>query len=227
MPVAFRSSSAGTASTGNITVNAPAGVQDGDFLVAIAWSDDGLVHPTAPAGWTALGTVQSVTGVGVGKVWTKTAASEPASQVWTGGGNSTSIIFILAFTGASGIDVGPTFANSTTASTTRTASAISPTGTDSILVCSFASLVNNAGADAYTTPSGMTELADTGDATNPYYSAALDYQVLAASGTTGTRVSTATRSSKWQAVSIAVKSAAAAASTPYPPARRRGPNYRR
>ena len=227
MPVAFRSSSAGTASVGNITVTAPAGVADGDFLVAIAWSDDGLVQVTAPAGWAAAAPVQSVSGVGVGKVWTKTAASEPGSEVWTGGGNSTSIVFVMAFTGASGIDVGPTFANGTTASTTRTAPTISPIGADSILVVSFASLVNNAGADAYTTPTNMTERHDVGDAASPYYSAALDTQVLVAAGATGTRVSTATRSAKWQAVSLAVKSAPVSTSLAMPPQRRARPNYRR
>jgi hypothetical protein len=229
MPVALRSTSTGTASVGNITVTKPSGVVDGDFLIAIAWSDDALVHPTAPAGWTAVGTAQSVSGVGVGKVWTQVAASEPASEVWTGSGSATSIVHVLACTGAdtTGLDAGPTWANSATASTTRTAAAVSPAGADDLLIVSFASLVNNAGADGYTVPSGMTEQYDGGDATNPYYSSALDTQILAASGSTGTRVSTATRSSKWQAVTLAVKSAAAAASTPFPPARRRGPNFRR
>jgi hypothetical protein len=231
MPAAIRSTSVGVSSSTNVTVNRPSGLVDGDLMIAIPWSDDSLVHPAAPAGWTQVGTTQSQSGIGVGKVWQQVASGEPTSESWTvAGGNSASIVWVLAIMGfdtTTPIDAAPVWAQNATASTTRTASAVSPAGADSLLIVSFFSLANNQGADAYTQPTGMTELGDTGDAVNPYVSSALDYQQLSASGTTGTRVSTATRSAKWLAVSLAIKSAAASGALALPPQRRARPNYRR
>lgn len=219
MAAAVRSVSSGRSSTTNVTVNKPTGLVDGDLLVAIAWSDDSLVHPAAPAGWTQQGTTQSQSGIGVGKVWRQVAASEPASESWTvTGGNSASIIWVLAITGfdtTTPFDISPTWTQNATASTTRTALAVSPTGTDSLLVVSFWSLPNFTVADSYTTPTGMTEHGDQGDAAGASYASSnLDSQQLSASGTTGTRVSTTAASGKWMGVSFAIKSAAVAATAP-------------
>lgn len=214
MAASVKDVSSGRSSTTNVTVNKPATLADGDLMVAIAWSDDSLVHPTAPAGWVQQGTTQSQSGIGVGKVWRQIASSEPSSESWTvTGGNSASIIWVLAITGfdtATPFDISPTWTQNATASTTRTALAVSPTGTTSLLVVSFWSLPNFAGTDSYSTPTGMTEHGDQGDAAgSSYASSNLDSQQLSASGTTGTRVSTTAVSGKWMGVSFAINSAAA------------------
>lgn len=60
MAIAYRSgSTAGNASGGNLTVNAPAGLTDGDILVAICYNEIGASAWTAPAGWTQWGTGQA------------------------------------------------------------------------------------------------------------------------------------------------------------------------
>jgi hypothetical protein len=217
MAASVKDVSSGRSSTGNVTINKPATLADGDLLVAVAWSDDSLVNPVPPAGWTQQGTSQSQTGIGVGKVWRQVAASEPASETWTvTGGNSASIIWVLAITGfdtTTPFDISPTWTQNATASTTRTALAVSPTGTTSLLVVSFWSLPNFTVADSYTTPTGMTEHGDQGDAAGASYASSSIYsQQLSASGTTGTRVSTSTASGKWMGVTFAINSAASASS---------------
>lgn len=214
MSASVRSAASAAASTGNVVVTKPSGTADGDLLVAIAWADDTLTNPTAPAGWTQQGTTQSLTGVGVGKVYRKTASSEGSSYTWTGGGY-TSVVIMFAITGhdtTTPFDIDPSWAGSATTSATHTANAVSPAGSDSLLICSFALRNNNNGTNAFSTPTGMTEYADLGDTSNPYYAASADAQALTASGSTGTRVSTSTITERWLAVSFAIKSGASSVS---------------
>jgi hypothetical protein len=93
------------------------------------------------------------------------------------------------------------------------ASAVSPAGADDLLVGFFGSM-QFVGATTWTAPSGMTELFDT-SSPNGFLTCCADTQVLAASGTTGTRTAASTRGSgdtiNGQARAlVAIKSAAVA-----------------
>lgn len=112
MALAYRSgSSAGNASGGNLSVNKPTGVPDGDILVATLYREAGTW--TLPSGWAQWGSDQRDFGnnMYLTKAW-KRASSEPTSWTFNLSTTTWRIIVIAAYSGAlaSGdpIDVGPT-----------------------------------------------------------------------------------------------------------------------
>jgi hypothetical protein len=102
MAIARRSFAVTADTTANsVTATAPAGVADGDLLLAFflhgTGSDTSL---TAPAGWTAIGTA-GVNGDLNGKAWYKVAASEGASYTFTSSTINDGAIMIVSYTGVS------------------------------------------------------------------------------------------------------------------------------
>jgi hypothetical protein len=106
MTAAFGSSSNTTyASRSALTVTAPSGIADGDFLLAlILWSGSGNTI-TPPAGWAQVGSTASASDgsftVNSG-VFTKVAASESGDYTWTPGATAATQGLILRYTGANG-----------------------------------------------------------------------------------------------------------------------------
>lgn len=93
LPITFRSSSTTNyASRDTLTITAPSGITNGDVMVAhVLWSGN-AVTVTAPSGWAQLGsTLTASDGGGFylnSGIFTKTAASESGSYVWTSSWNA-------------------------------------------------------------------------------------------------------------------------------------------
>lgn len=112
MAVAHRSSSSNSAASGNVTVALPAGVTDGDFLLAFVYARgpfsavDAIPSINTPTGWSLLLSV-SLNAILNNEpderlnVYTRIASSEPANYTWVVGGSSPSgtVGGISAFTG--------------------------------------------------------------------------------------------------------------------------------
>jgi hypothetical protein len=68
--------------------NVPAGVLDGDVLIAFAWQSTTSAL-SAPAGWTSVAaSIQDSTDTHTMEAWYRIASSEPANYTWTGSGTS-------------------------------------------------------------------------------------------------------------------------------------------
>jgi hypothetical protein len=202
--IAVRSTSFGTNSGATTSVAAlPTGTVSGDFLLAFTATDpDGPASAlTAPAGWAQTGPDSNVTSAMHARTFWKVATgSEPATYTFGATAASDGVVCVVAFTGVdtnTPIAVASTYGASATAAT----AAVAPTttGTDTyFLVCGFTS--QNAGT--FSTPTGMTEIADQNFG---WTVVALDAQQLTASGATGTRTATHSVSNVWAAMSLVLK----------------------
>jgi hypothetical protein len=234
MAVAFRSAahSAGTGASGAApVVTKPAGVVDGDFLLAIDAADSygsGLAALTPPAGWTAIGGFSiGVAGIntttastyGYIKAWTKVASAEGASYTWsTLTGSSDQAVSVMAFTGVDTATpvqalAAANYGSSNTAATTATAPTLTPGATaGALLVSAFHQGADAAiGATTWTPPTGMTEASDV-SASGMYANLETTYLAgLAASTATGAKSATSSGSFPWGGLSILLLPAAAAA----------------
>lgn len=202
MTIAAASSSSATASNTDPTVTKPSGTADGDFLVAFAWSTPEGPAVGAPSGWALAG--ETTGPAGYGRVWTRTAAGEPASWTFTGGSSSASHVHVVRVAGSSGaLEVAPTWTSTGTGETTHTAPSVSPTGTSSLLLTSFFGIFDSTSA-TWTAPSGMTELVDVHDAR--WVASCTDAEVRSAAGATGTRaaVSSVSSSAPYGSIAVAV-----------------------
>lgn len=118
---------------------------------------------------------------------TGTADEEKCLEVWVlGGVDPTTIIEDADVANGSG--------------TSQVAASSNPTSTDDLLICS---LINSAGATAYTPPGSMTEAYDLADV-SPFIRVTGAYEQLIAAGATGTRTFTA-GSAAWAALTLSVK----------------------
>lgn len=80
---AVTNSNAAASVAGNLVVNVPSGVQDGDLLIACVYKALDSVHTlTAPAGWTQIGTAEEAPANINASMWRRVASSEPASYTW-------------------------------------------------------------------------------------------------------------------------------------------------
>lgn len=207
MPASVRSPASAAVDAGNINVSKPSGAVDGDLLLAVCFADPDGAAVTAPAGWTLVGSAFAPAGIGFGRVYRKAASGEPASYTFTGSAGSSNNVIVLAVTGhdsATPIDVAATW-GSGAASASHIAPSVSPTGSDSLLVCGWYGLTTGA-ASTYTPPGTMTERADL-QPPGLWIVSSVATEGLTASGATGTRTATLTFSRPYIGVSVAVKSA--------------------
>lgn len=98
MAIAFRAAATGTrgGAASPCTVNVPAGVVNGDVMVAVVMAG-GANTLTPPAGWTQLDVAFSL-GPSIGS-WYRVASSEPASYNWTYSGSLNVTGIISAYSG--------------------------------------------------------------------------------------------------------------------------------
>ena len=183
MAIAFRSlTSLAYASRTNTTLTAPAGLADGDILIALIITAKATTAPTPtpPAGFTSFGAVTSVTDAGSfnGRmhVFWKRAAAESGSYTFTHAVASSQGI-LAAYSGAlaSGTPLGAT-SNATGNDNISTGTTITTTAANSYLLYG----AHNWTGTARAAPSGMTERFD-----NLGY---LADQLIATASATGTRV---------------------------------------
>ena len=150
MAIAFRSSSSAFAQATSVVVTKPAGVVNGDVLVAVALSDGAAVTP--PAGWSG------ITGGGALNMYYKTAASEPANYTWTTSANNIISAIISAYSGATGV-VDKSNVTGSGSSTTPTAVAITTTNNNEMIVWAAANgVITDETTDSC--PSAMTKRQD-------------------------------------------------------------------
>lgn len=192
MAATVRDSQATIASGTSIDADVPASAQSGDVLVAatFGYGTDGAM--TAPAGWTAQATAGTTSGFNAAtraKLWVKDDAYNGTDTDYTfnQGVSDQFGVLMIAVSGADTADpvdgTVPTPATSphTAEFTTINAPAVSPTGTDSLLLCFYAAWPSNGGGSW--TLTGLTETMDS--STWDFYAAG--YDELDAAGSTGTR----------------------------------------
>ena len=197
MTVQFRAATSGSGGTStNVVLNRPAGVVEGDLLVAVLGSDrDGtLAAMTAPAGWTERG-AHTQTSCGFVKVWTKIAgASEPTSYTFPDSTSADAVGGMLAFHSydpSAPLAVAPVFASSATAATSHPAPSVTGVEGGMLVTAHFGGANANA-TRSYTPPSGMTERVDVGPSS--WTVLGVNTQSLTAAGATGTKTATCSAS---------------------------------
>jgi hypothetical protein len=215
-----------------ITFTTGAGMLATDKLVLIQANDfytaGNLTTPSGTAGgtWTLRHTADGGTDQSHAKVWTADAAGSGARTVNV---NSTTTdeeryaaLFVLAGA-ASGIDGAASTPNGAS-SVSHVAPSVTPTSgqSDDLLICLFHAGIAGAGEVNYTMPGSMTAYTER-DVTFATFRAGSE--LLASSGATGTRTATASVARAFLAVSVLVKSEAAAPAALW--RRRLGPNFRR
>ena len=83
MPITFVSATSNTIVDVSPVVNVPAGVADGDILIAyFVTNSDHNTSGTPPSGWTKIGEVDQTTDTSLSAFWRR-ASSEPASHTFT------------------------------------------------------------------------------------------------------------------------------------------------
>lgn len=187
----------------------PAGVADGDFLLMVVRSNYAGSTVTTPSGWTSISahekTSDSQTDL---RLFRRTASSEPASYTVTndgqGAGNNQFIAQIFAWVGGTW-DTSATW-EGTGASTTISCPSVTAANASSTLICVYGQFGNNAYANPYTAPSGMTERQDAADSAGAGGKTSFSLaDVAVGAGATGTKNATATDGSTWHlAVSLVI-----------------------
>lgn len=142
MAVAYRSHATNTVSVGSSALNiptAPAGVVDGDFLVAFVATNTVHAVGTVPSGWTQIGVTQDHgTDTSMSCIY-KIASSEPASYTFSGFFAATEI-YSVVMAAYSGVDAATPLDGVTpvqeTSGTTATAPSITitPTTADAMIL---------------------------------------------------------------------------------------------
>lgn len=157
MPVAFRSaagdSGTGTAST-SLGIPKPAGVVDGDFLVAsIAIAGGAAATATAPTGWTLLRRIDNGTTVGLA-IFYRFAQGEPAQWVWTFGSSNTHSGGVSAYVGVdSFFSVDAELGQALAPSTSQPSPSITTSLANLVCVLSYACATST----TYTPPNGTSQ----------------------------------------------------------------------
>lgn len=145
----FVSSSANNASAAtSVTVTAPSGIQDGDLLVAITYTNAAAAI-TTPSGFSQLTNEQAANPYVVVSV--KTAASESGNYVFSSSVSANFTASILVYRNATRVNTIGNFNRLTSA--TASATSITPTYVGT-LVAAFTH--SNGGATVSGAPSGMT-----------------------------------------------------------------------
>lgn len=217
MPISYVGAATTTwAARANTSVGVPAGVASGDLLIlGIITGAAEAVNPTAPAGWTAIGTAP-ITDIAAGgfnvemTLYRRLAASESGSYAFTHASTTTQA-WMLAYRGVDAttpMDVTQTvgFVNGSGAGTATTTWTGLTTATPGAWIVAIEHDWGDLSA-ASAPPTGMTERIDI----DIVYVAD---QEIAAAGATGNRTHTNSSTSPdslWSAVLLALRPASAGA----------------
>ena len=185
-PILFRAGSSNIAeSSTTITVTKPAGVVDGDVMVASLESSNTSGPTAAPAGWTLLRSW------GQSTVYWKVASSEPASYQWTYGATANTVGAITAYSGVdtvNPVDVSATHSGAfplVMASMTTTQPA-------EMLIASWGGFRNASPTATWTPLLGMTERAQQTTTASSSTNLEVTEQLWPVAGATGTRTNDST-----------------------------------
>jgi hypothetical protein len=180
-----------------VDIGVPSPVNDGEHLLShAAWRGDGAI---SLPGWTELVDNTQANGPALG-VYTKVAASEPASYAYGFTGAAARVLALMArVMNTSGVEASGMADGNGVAQTNHVAPSVVSGGPERLLVCLFASTHT----DTYTPPASMTFY----DTNNSGGSVAgivryLMYYEYVGAGATGTRTATIAVARLWQAASI-------------------------
>ncbi len=201
MAVGVRANGSGTISQGagaSLALTKPAGVTDGDLLVAIVQSDHQSASLTGPSGWTKDATTTHIS------AWWKIASAEPASWTWT---DTTNVYAIAAnaYTGANATQPDVTSQVATGATTAASAPATAATPSAG---CYELALFQDFNGGTFTTPTGFT--LEQSNTSSTYF---FDQGPLTPSGVLPAVASTDS-STAWSAIHFVARAAVAAAAPP-------------
>src|SRR4051812_42486167 len=134
MAVALRDQAyGGSPNATNISVARPAATQVGDLLVAIVTTrTTSATEPAIQSGWSSIVSIRRSTSGWFQAFYRFAAVDDPATFTFTAGAaTSAHLAVVHAFSGASGIDVGPATRSSagTTSAQSAPARAVSADGT--------------------------------------------------------------------------------------------------
>lgn len=140
--------SAGNASGGALSINKPAGVVSGDFLVANLYLEsDTNTFSSVPSGWQLAG---SIANTGAFKNWIYylwAGGSEPSSYSWTPNTNAWRTYTMAAWSGGSGSGAQPDQANGSQGDAVitsgQTAPTLTPTADHALLVFAYGNFSGN------------------------------------------------------------------------------------
>lgn len=156
----FRSSSVGTSGgAASIAINTPAGVVDGDVMLAFLAIGGNDATITPPAGWTLITRVDNSNIVSLVTYWISAGASPPSSYTWTGLNDITAAT-ILAYSGANSapIDTYNSEAGPFSTTTTPSSPAVTTSVDNSMVLRAYSIVVATTGASSVsvTPPAGYT-----------------------------------------------------------------------
>lgn len=180
----------------SITINKPANLADGQFLFAAILHRTAAGNWTVPSGWTLLGlTQQDYLDCKVYYKYVASAAAESASNyTWTtdkAAERITGIIWLQTNTDSSTpIDaLGSGIGNSANRATMNYPAVTAVSNHATLFTIGYSTIAASASPPVGSTPTGMTEVANVtaANAVPNSVNLKVSYQVLSASGSTGTR----------------------------------------
>lgn len=186
---------------GSVTISVPTGTADGDLMLAFITSSDTGAAPGT--GWTSVGTTNPRAGEDFA-VFRRIASSEPASYTWSwgAGGGEGAILTYRGVDTTTPIDVAFAAGTAETSGSTVTAPTVTTVTNNAMLICSYTNRANQ----TFSQPTGMTERLD--QYGSPY-ALAVDEELRATAGATGTRASTTSGTISFaRAVSFGIRPAA-------------------
>ena len=192
---------------GSITVPVPAGVANGDLLIAqVSSPGTGAANPQT--GWNTLIITQARAGEDWAWYW-RLASSEPANYTWSWGAGSGpgNMIAYRGVDQVTPIDVAAAAGTAATSGTTLTAPTRTTATNNALLVAAYTMRT----LCTFSQPTGMTERYDISGAA--VFSTSLNDQLIAAAGATGTRASTTSQTINFgRAIAFGIRPAAATGS---------------
>lgn len=219
--------SPGTTATISVTTSeSPSATAIGDLVVVIHGNDfyalSNMPTPTATGSPTVSAVTNGSADAGANQAHVKaytyvanTAGAQIISVTETGTADEEKVLVAYVLSGAdttTPIDGGSSGAAgsfNTTAANPQVAPAVTPSGTDALLICH----INTGAGDTagpYSSPGGMSETYDSA-ITNLAYTGAT--QQLSASGSTGTKSFPSTVSARYASLSLAIKTAGGSGAT--------------
>ena len=183
----------------SLTVTKPSGVVEDDLMVAFLNKDFNTDIGTPPSGWTE---VENITdGDQRHIMWYKVAgASEAADYTWSWTGGADCVGMIIAWSGVDTADPFDVSSQFDSVGIIHTATSITTTNDNALLVAAYGTDVGAATAITWTAPSGMTEREDISTAVDIWASGSIHDEEFGDAGSTGVRDASASAFSNFGSI---------------------------
>jgi hypothetical protein len=186
----------------SIVINKPSGTVDGDVLLAVI-EYDGRDTVTAPGGWSLLHTANGGAANQKTSVYVKLASGEGASWTWSVASTQIWEGHVSSWTGVDNTTKTEGDVGATGATSTATASTLTPTSSDDLSFVAFTTI----NSTALSLPASYSNVSSFGSNGDIVRVASLQ---LASNSATGTTVSNETGTSQWTAHRVLLKTSSTA-----------------